>query len=287
MPHLTSNALPPGYRLELQLTVAHDEPALALLATASGLSKSRLKEAMTQGAVWHTRGTKKQRLRRASSDVQANDRLDLYYDADILATPSLVPVLVHDHPQYSVWHKPAGMPASGSRFSDHGTIYRWVEREHRAPAHLVHRLDQYTAGLLVIAHGKGAAAQLAQQFASRSVVKQYMAVVQGVMKTSCEINQPLDERTAVSSVTPLTNNGQQTLVQVDIQTGRKHQIRRHLLHIGHPLAGDRMYGNDASVPLQLLAWHLEFNCPATGERQKFRLEADQLLHLTQPDDLEP
>ncbi len=282
MSHLTSNELPPGYRLELQLTVANDEPALALLATASGLSKSRLKDAMTQGAVWHTRGNKKQRLRRASSEVKTNDQLALYYDADILATPSLVPVLVHDHPQYSVWHKPAGMPASGSRFSDHGTIYRWVEREHRAPAQLVHRLDQYTAGLLVIAHGKGAAAQLAQQFASRNVVKEYMAVIQGVMETPCEINQPLDERTAVSFVTPLANNGQQTLVRVDIQTGRKHQIRRHLLHIGHPLVGDRMYGNDASVPLQLLAWHLAFDCPATHERQVFRLKADQLLRLTQP-----
>jgi tRNA pseudouridine32 synthase / 23S rRNA pseudouridine746 synthase len=285
MTHLISNELPPGYRLELQLTAAHDEPVLALLARASGLSKSRLKHAMTQGAVWHTRGNKKQRLRRASSDVKANDQLALYYDADILATPSLVPVLVHDHPQYSVWHKPAGMPASGSRFSDHGTIYRWVEREHRAPAQLVHRLDQYTAGLLVIAHGKGTAAQLALQFASRKVIKQYMAVVQGVMEAPCAIDQPLDERTAMSSVTPLANNGRQTLVQVDIQTGRKHQIRRHLMHVGHPLAGDRLYGNDASVPLQLLAWHLAFDCPATGERQVFRLNADQQLRLTQPDDL--
>jgi tRNA pseudouridine32 synthase / 23S rRNA pseudouridine746 synthase len=57
------------------------------------------------------------------------------------------------------------------------------------------------------------------------------------------------------------------------------------MHVGHPLAGDRLYGNDASVPLQLLAWHLAFDCPATGERQVFRLNADQQLRLTQPDDL--
>jgi tRNA pseudouridine32 synthase/23S rRNA pseudouridine746 synthase len=265
--------------LELQLTADHDEPALNLLTAASGLSKARLKDAMTKGAVWHTRGGKKQRLRRAASHVKAGDQLALYYDADILTRPSLTPTLLLDHQQYSVWFKPAGMPASGSRFSDHGTIYRWVEREHRAPAQLVHRLDQFTAGLMVIAHGKRAAAQLAQQFANRTVEKQYMAIVQGVMEAPCEINKPLDERTASSSVTPLANNGLQTLVQVNIHTGRKHQIRRHLLHIGHPVAGDRLYGDDASVPLQLLACHLEFDCPATGERQVFQLQDHQLLHL--------
>ena len=57
-----------------------------------------------------------------------------------------------------------------------------------------------------------------------------------------------------------------TLLDITIETGRKHQIRRHLANIGHPIVGDRVYGTKASVGLQLLAYRLEFICPFSQQR---------------------
>ena len=90
------------------------------------------------------------------------------------------------------------------------------------------------------------------------------------------IDQPLDGKAAVSEVTLIETSAdkRQSLLEVRIETGRKHQIRRHLAAIGHPVVGDRLYGNgeDDGVNLQLTAFLLAFRCPVTGEKVTFRLD---------------
>ena len=90
------------------------------------------------------------------------------------------------------------------------------------------------------------------------------------------VDQPIDGKPAVSEITCLgfDADSNQSLLDVRIETGRKHQIRRHLADLGFPVVGDRLYGSGEAdgVDLQLTAWLLAFRCPVSGEKVEYRLE---------------
>jgi len=268
-------------RIESHVTVeSADHDAATLLHAASGLSKQRIKFAMVQGAVWLTRGGHTQRLRRAKRALKPGDELHLYYDADILGEEPPAPALVADVGEYSVWNKPYGLLSQGSKWGDHCTVTRWAERHLRPErsAFTVHRLDRAANGLMLVAHSKTMAAALSKVFRSRKVEKRYLALVNGTFESQEEplrIVQPIDDKTAVSEVTRLevSADGGQSLLEVRIETGRKHQIRRHLADLGHPVVGDRLYGTgeDDGVDLQLQAFLLAFRCPVSNKKVEYRL----------------
>jgi tRNA pseudouridine32 synthase / 23S rRNA pseudouridine746 synthase len=132
------------------------QTALDWLAAATGLSRQHIKQTMDRGAVWITHGKHTQRLRRAKRQLPAGDTLHLYYDAAVLAQQPPEPGLVADESDYSVWHKPCGMLSQGSKWGDHCTINRWVEKHlaPQRPAFIVHRLDRAATGLMLIAHSR-------------------------------------------------------------------------------------------------------------------------------------
>ena len=257
-----------------------DQNPVELLHASTELSKQALKLAMQNGAVWLTRGRKTQRLRRAKRILQLGDIVDLYYDEAIQREVPARPELVADLGQYTVWNKPYGLRAQGSKWGDHCTVVRWAER-HLVPertAFTVHRLDRAASGLILLAHSKSMAAALSALFKKRQIEKQYRALVAGDLSESAgpmQIEEALDGKDAVSTVSFVEsrNGGSQSLVDVVIETGRKHQVRRHLVGIGHPIIGDRLYGagvNDG-VNLQLRASFLAFECPINGTRVEYRL----------------
>ena len=259
---------------------ASDQNAVDLLQQASGLAKQRIKFAMTQGAVWLTRADHTQRLRRAKRKLREGDELHLYYDEAVLAEIPPEPELVADVGDYSVWNKPYGLRSQGSKWGDHCTVVRWAERhlQPERPAFTVHRLDRAANGLILVAHSKSMAAALSKIFQSRKVEKRYLAYVTGDMSdqaTPLRIEKPIDDRKAVSEVTFEEANADKTqsLVEVRFETGRKHQIRRHLADLGHPVIGDRLYGtgDEDGVDLQLTAYLLAFRCPVSGEKVEYRL----------------
>ena len=256
-----------------------DSP-IDLLGQATGLSKQRIKLAMTQGAVWMTRGRNTRRLRRAKRVLRAGDEVHLYYDAAILAEVPPEPTLVADVGAYSVWCKPHGLRSQGSKWGDHCTVVRWAERhlQPERPSFTVHRLDRAANGLILVAHSRRMAAALSALFREREVVKHYRAMVAGDFSEQpnpVRVNRPLDDREAISefSLLEVSDDGNRSLVGVHIETGRKHQIRRHLADLGYPIIGDRLYGNglEDGVDLQLTACLLAFRCPVTGEQVEFRL----------------
>jgi len=235
---------------------------------------------MTQGAVWLTRDGHTQRLRRAKRKLRAGDELHLYYDEDVLAETPPEPILVADVGEYSVWNKPYGLRSQGSKWGDHCTVVRWAERHlsPERPAFTVHRLDRAANGLILVAHSKSMAAALSQVFRSRKVEKRYLALVAGDMSDipdPLRIDKAIDEKSAVSEVQflELSDDKTQSLVEVRIETGRKHQVRRHLADLGHPVIGDRLYGSgeDDDVDLQLTAFLLAFRCPVSGKKVEYRL----------------
>ncbi len=261
-------------------TTTSTQTAVDFLAEKTGLPKARIKDAMNKGACWWMLKGKQVRLRRATKALPQGTRIQLYYDEQVLSRTPPAGQLMADQGRYSIWYKPHGMLAQGSQWGDHCSLLRWVELERNRECFLIHRLDADAAGLMMIAHDSQAAALLSQLFQTRDLKKYYQAQVIGeLIANDLRIDQALDGKDSVSIVNTITiNDGHSsTLVEVLIETGRKHQIRRHLSGIGHPIIGDRVYGTASKTPLQLLAYKLEFRCPIS--KQHIRLELPRELHL--------
>ena len=265
-----------------------DDSAVDVLHEATGLSKQRIKLAMSQGAVWVTRGRNTRRLRRVKRALSVGDEVHLYYDAGILAEIPPEPALIADVAAYSVWRKPCGLRSQGSKWGDHCTVVRWAERHLRPerPAFTVHRLDRAANGLILVAHSKSIAAILSALFRDRKMEKRYRAVVAGDFSgqpNPVRVELPIGDRESVSEISWLqtSDDRSRSLVDVTIETGRKHQIRRHLADLGYPILGDRLYGAGATdgVDLQLTAYLLAFHCPVAGEQVEYRLGENWLPDL--------
>jgi tRNA pseudouridine32 synthase/23S rRNA pseudouridine746 synthase len=257
-------------------TVSRGDPtvAIACLAALTDLPKLRLKDAMNKGAVWLARpGRRPQRLRRVTTELKPGDRLSLYYDPKVLALDPIPPRLLRDFTRYSAWYKPPGLLVDGSRFGDHCTLERQVEKHfHNRPALLVHRLDREASGIVLVAHSSSAAARLGALFRERAMQKEYEIEVLGVVG-ECgargAIDTPLDGKPSRTEYEVLAVDvaAGRTRLRVNMLTGRYHQIRRHFADVGHPVLGDPRYGEGNADPrgLQLVATRLAFRCPWTGE----------------------
>jgi len=158
----------------------------------------------------------------------------------------------------------------------------------------VHRLDRGTSGLLIVARNQRAYDDLRGQFNRREVKKAYLALVQGQLEEAGRISAPIAHhpksarrmilargergRKAVTEYTPLRTLGELTLLKVLIQTGVRHQIRLHLASLGHPVAGDELYGSPASWGHPLLhASRLAFSRPGSGKKATVHSPLPQAL----------
>lgn len=266
---------------EYHIQVLNDsDTSVELLACETGFSKQKIKQAMQKGAVWLTDNKGTHRLRRKSKKLVAGTTLHFYFDTEVLEQQVDDAILIADEGDYSVWCKPRGMLSQGSKWGDHCAIHRWVEQhlQPQRPAFIVHRLDRFASGLILIAHKKKVASLLADLFQQKKITKQYKAIVHGLFpKETVTFSDEIDDKPAISHVSLLeyneTNNT--SLVQVDIETGRKHQIRIHLSKAGFPIVGDRLFGDDQrDTDLQLTAFKLSFTSPVDGSEKIYTLKEE-------------
>ena len=152
---------------------------------------------------------------------------------------------------------------------------------------IVHRLDKDTSGLLIVAKNDKAHVNMSEQIKNHEVKKTYISLVRGVVKENeATIDMPIGRstsdrkkmavvkngRNAVTHIKVLKRYNKYTLLEINIETGRTHQIRVHLSHIGFPIIGDYTYSNGKNefgvVGQCLHAKCLEFKHPITGEKMK-------------------
>ena len=199
-------------------------------------------------------------------------------------------LLIHVDPALLVVNKPAGLLAVPGRGEDkQDCLIHRLQTVH-PEALIVHRLDQATSGLMVLARSPEVHRRLSWFFRSRQVEKHYTARVQGHLVGQGEIDLPLspdwpnrprqqvDAAQGKPSLTrwqaldhdPVTN---QTRVYLEPVIGRTHQLRVHLRAIGHPIVGDTLYDQPDAGRLMLHAHHLALPHPVHGERLQWCVDA--------------
>lgn len=196
----------------------------------------------------------------------------VYEDNDLVIVNKQPGIVVHPTKSY-----PSGTLANG-------LLYYFKEKGERCIVRLVSRLDMDTSGLIIIAKNQFSHMALAREMAKDSFEKSYLAVVHGNMKEKeGTINLPIyrtggdnikrvvDERgqESITHFKVLESFDEGDVVRLTLETGRTHQIRVHLTHLGHPLYGDSLYGLDVDkeyISRQALhAYRLKFLHPRTGE----------------------
>lgn len=175
-------------------------------------------------------------------------------------------------------NKPAGIVVQ-QRMHEPGEpfLHDLVEKQ-AGPVYLMQRLDRGTSGVMFFSKRSDINVRLTRQFERKRIRKRYLAICQGELRETQTIDAPLARigaikfgvrehgKRAVTHVAPLDASPLGSLVAIELETGRTHQIRVHLAAIGHPLAGDWLYGDrDAARPM-LHAAELEMMHPLTNER---------------------
>lgn len=249
-----------------------------VLMKLTPLKPGELGDAATKGAVWIQRKSKGKilRIRNLNEVVFPEDTIQLFYDPKVLKLPSVTNLTaVYEDANYGVWIKPAGVVPQGSQTSDHASVLRYVELQKMKEVFLVHRLDRETTGLMMVAYNSNAAAKLSDLFQNNKIEKVYEAIVLGEIERGHRetITASLDDKEAITHIECLGNKNSKSLLRVKIDTGRLHQIRRHLDFIGHPVMGDPKYGqgNKNRDGLKLVAQSLSFMDPWTRKLQTFEL----------------
>jgi 23S rRNA pseudouridine1911/1915/1917 synthase len=180
-------------------------------------------------------------------------------------------------------NKPAGLVVQQRmHHPDEPFLYALVA-DYTSPLFLMQRLDRGTSGVIFFSKRSDLNVRLTRQFERRKIRKQYLAICDGEISEPRTIDAPIarigaikfavrdDGKRAVTHVIPIDANAEGSLLSIVLETGRTHQIRVHLASIGHPLAGDWLYGEENAARPMLHAAALEMLHPLTG--QPLRVEA--------------
>lgn len=193
--------------------------------------------------------------------------------------------VVYEDEYFAIINKPAGITVSGNQFKTIqnaliGNIKISTAQDALRWSKPVHRLDNPTSGLLLVAKTASALVKLGQQFESKSIQKKYAAIVIGKTPENGVIDFEIDGLTAITdfkrnSFVPSLKNEFLSLLELSPKTGRTHQIRIHLSKLGFPIMGDKLYGKEDEVlkgkGLFLSAIGLELNHPITNELLKIEI----------------
>ena len=308
----------PYVHTAIDLQVASDAAKMRLDQYLSlhcaDISRARLQQAVKAGAILLNGRTAKPK-----DPVFPGDRIHgrIPVEAETQALPEAIPLnVVFEDNDIIVLDKPAGIVVHPAAGNPKGTIlnallHHFPQTRHLPRAGIVHRLDKDTSGLMVVAHSLRAHTALVRQLQEHDMQRTYLALVHRYVTAGNTIDLPMarhpkertkmavraDGKDAITHYRIEERFGELTLLRVQLETGRTHQIRVHMAEIHHPLVGDPVYGNKtllpkglpdevrhalATFPRQALhATELTLQHPGNGEDMHFLspLPADMMLLL--------
>ena len=279
-----------------------------LMNRIEGATRNKLQQAINTGLILVNNKEVKQNYK-----VKAFDQIIVYSDLSPEST-EIVPEkmdlnIVHEDDDILMINKPAGMVVHPGSGNYSGTLLNgvawYLQNENPSISEsvlprfgLVHRIDKNTSGLLVLAKKDKAMRQLAKQFYDHTVKRQYVALVWGDLEKDegtiiAHVGRNLRYRKlfeaypegdhgkeAITHYKVLERFNYVTLVQCVLETGRTHQIRVHMKHIGHPLFNDDFYGGDKIVKGTIFSKYKQFvdNCFAICPRQALHAKTLGFIH---------
>ena len=244
-----------------------------------------------------------------SYKLKLNDEIEIFVpeakEIDLKAQDIPLSVIYEDS-DIIVINKPKGMVVHPANGNPDGTLVNAVMNLCKDSLSgiggeirpgIVHRLDKDTSGAIIVAKNDKAHIALSEQLKNHEIKKTYLALVRGIIKENeATINMPIarskkdrkkmdvdkDGKEAITHFKVLERyKNKYTLLQINLETGRTHQIRVHLSHIGYPIIGDEVYSNgknEWNVSGQCLhAWKLEFKHPITGKKISLEAEIPEYL----------
>lgn len=209
--------------------------------------------------------------------------------------------IIYEDQNWFVVDKPAGLVSIPGPHEDNGTVLNRVvghlqdEHDENRRPHLITRLDQYTAGLLLVAKHRLATSMISQQVEHHTMIKEYVALVSGKLPESHGlINSPIKRvpgsprrivdpagQSASTEYWLEKTNGSISLLRLRLHSGRTHQIRVHLSSQGCPILGDQLYGGDMQhfSHQALAAIYLQFMDPFSGKKMTFETKLPREMQL--------
>ena len=185
--------------------------------------------------------------------------------------------ILHEDDALVFVNKPAGLVVQQRMFEPDEPFLHDLVQRHTSPAFLMQRLDRGTSGVIFFTKLSEVNVRLTRQFERKRIKKTYLALCDGELGESQTVDAPIARigaikfgvkdggKRAVTHLRPLSYQRAGSLIEIALETGRTHQIRVHLAAIGHPLAGDWLYGEENESRPMLHAAELEMMHPLTGK----------------------
>jgi 23S rRNA pseudouridine1911/1915/1917 synthase len=306
-----NNAQVVPYRVEIPASAAGQRVDKALAALFSDHSRVRIQQWIKDGLVLLDEEVPRQKDKVAGGE-QVDVNIPQFTAGEWQAEEIPLDVIYEDE-AVLVIDKPAGLVVHPGAGNDSGTLLNGLlhydDKLREIPrAGIVHRLDKGTTGLMVVARTEAARLSLVGQLADHTVKRVYLALVCGKVIAGGTVDEPIGRDRRDRRRMTVTGGGKvavthyrieerfagHTLLRVSLETGRTHQIRVHMRHIGYPLVGDPVYGGRLALPPDcsdaladalrqmrrqvLHAVRLEFSHPLTGEQC--------ILHAEPPVDMQ-
>ncbi len=250
------------------------------LAANIDLSKMKIKKGIELGGLWFKKNgqKKKARVKKIKTLIQPNDSVEFYFDPNLVPLDTDLALEIYKGMDFGIWYKPVNMLSDGSPFSDKGSLSYAIKSKSKK-CFLIQRLDREVGGLMLVAYSKRQAAFFSKELVDKKIKKMYQVEVMGFLEGSDSIDKKIDGKDALTHYQFNSNGEGSSFLDVEIETGRFHQIRRHFDSIGHAVIGDPRYGegNKNKDGLKLVANKVEFFDPQKRERVLVKLDQKYCL----------